>query len=132
MSKYFESEKYQGFDFSTSAVKQTKIMMIKYSIPAVYIIKNNYLYDWYVMLEVLEHVDDLKLLENIDSGQKTNIHSIIPRPSEHIQEIVEERYKDILEIVKIYRYNWDNENDCWSLNAPETEQYILLVNAIKK
>jgi len=138
LSKYFESEKYQGFDFSTSAVsKANKNYDDKIFYTGSVYNKNNYLYaDWYVMLEVLEHVDDLKLLENIDSGQKL-IFTVpsFPDPAHlrtYTREIVQERYKDILEIVKIYRYNWDNENDCWSLNAPETEQYILLVNAIKK
>lgn len=144
---YFKN--YMGFDFSCVAIDKAKnkhllgrdVIKIDGTLKAfwqgdVYDKRSYKSADWYIATEVFEHVDDMKLLDNIDSGQ----HIIFAVPSfpdpAHIRlytkEMVEERYKDILEIVKIYRFNWDNENDCWSLNAPETEQYILLVNAIKK
>lgn len=138
LCKYFNN--YNGFDFSKIAI-QTAKNNFPFNSEAFWFgnvyDKENYIdAKYYIATEVFEHVDDLKLLENINRGQ--NIIFTVPSFPDpaHIRtytkESVEERYRDILEIENIYRFNWNNELQCWDLNSPKTEQYILLVFATKK
>ena len=138
LSKHFNSDKYQGFDFSIEAIKIAK----KNNQDKVFYVgdvynKDDYLHaDWYVMLEVLEHIDDLKVFDNIPKGQ--NMIFTVPSFGDiaHLrtydEEYMKDRYKDLIEIQDIQRFNWDFDNNCWSLDCKESDEYILLIKAIKK
>lgn len=138
LSKYFEADKYQGFDFSTSAIETANKNFDDkvFYIGDVYN-KDNYLHaDWYVMLEILEHIDDLKVFDNIPKGQ--NIIFTVPSFGDvaHLrtydEKYMKDRYTDLIEIQDIKRFNWDFDNNCWSLDCKESIEYILLIKAIKK
>ncbi len=131
LSKYIKN--YKGFDFSPVAVAKTKEKGAEAWVGSAYDKENFKEADYYVSTEVFEHLDDLKLLENVPSGQRL-IFSIpsFSDPS-HIRTYTEQsarrRYKDILDITNITRFNWQGE---WVLGGAETLSYILLVEATKK
>ena len=132
LSKYIKN--YKGFDFSEEAVKIANN-------PNVWVgnayDKSNYKKaDYYVATEVFEHLDDLKIIENIPKGQKA-IFSVpsFDDPS-HLrvftEKIVRRRYKDLFDIQKITRFNWNSENRKWLKDYQDTREYILLCEAVKK
>jgi len=132
LSKYIKN--YKGFDFSEEAVKIANN-------PNVWVgnayDKSNYKKaDYYVATEVFEHLNDLKIIENIPKGQKV-IFSVpsFDDPS-HLrvftEKIVRRRYKDLFDIQKITRFNWNSENRKWLKDYQDTREYILLCEAVKK
>jgi len=120
---------YKGFDFADVAKGEC------YEVGDIY----NYPlegYDTYVCLEVLEHVDDLRVLKRIPFASKV-IFSVpsFPDPA-HIRtytlDSMVQRFGEFFSEMKIHRFNWDADNRKWVFNDIETEQYILLVEAKKK
>jgi len=120
---------YKGFDFSPEAVKQANDVNVWQG--NAYEKKNYAPADYYVATEVFEHLDDLKILENIPTGAKL-IFSVpsFDDPS-HLrtftEEIVRTRYKKLLAIDNITRFNWHQK---W-IKGPNVDDYILLVEARK-
>lgn len=124
---------YRGFDFSDEAVRIADNKGVwqgnAYD-------RENYegQYDVMVTTEVLEHLDDLRVLENIPSGQKV-IFSVPSFPCEsHIRTFTEitmrNRYAEVLIIEDVIRFNLNKGK--WEKDIPDTKDYILLVQAIKK
>lgn len=122
---------YYGFDFSEEGVKITNH-------PNVWIgnayERKNYVgeYDYMVCIEVLEHVDDFRVILNIPIGQKV-IFSVpsFTDPAHlrvYTEDMVRERYKDYFDVSRITRFNWAGK---WDKNFHDTGAYILLVEAIR-
>jgi glycosyltransferase involved in cell wall biosynthesis len=118
---------YLGFDFSGVAKGKCfkKGDIYKYPLKG---------YDTYICLEVLEHVDDIKVLERIPSGS-TFIYSVpsFPDPA-HIRtytiDMMIDRYRDYFSDMQIRRYNFHDGK--WIDGDPETENHILLVKAVRR
>lgn len=119
-------EDYSGFDFSEEAIKQASCSNVWVGDAFT---ENLEGYDTYVLLEVLEHVDDLKLWERIPEG---NVIFSVPSFSDpaHLRTYDEEMVKTRflgLDIEQIIRFNWDNG---WC-KRQDTPSYILLVKGKK-
>ncbi len=129
MSKYIKD--YKGFDFSEVAIKEANNPNCW--VGDIYD-KSNYQgdYETYLCLEVIEHVDDFKLLRNIPQG-KPLVFSV-PSFSDpghrrtFDEDILKIRYKHYLDIKKTVRFNW---NDRWEKGGKNTSSFILLSKAIK-
>jgi len=124
-------EDYRGFDFSEKAIEIADNENVW--VGSAYEVEN-YKGDYavYVMLEVLEHLDDLAVLGNIPKGSQV-IFSV-PSFSDpgHVrvftEKIMRERYKGLVDIEKVLRFNWDK---VWTEGEKETSNYILLVKGVK-
>jgi glycosyltransferase involved in cell wall biosynthesis len=124
---------YYGFDFASETIKSINKPNI--FVGNIYD-KKNYEGDYkvFVATEVLEHIDDFKLINNLPIGVRF-IFSVpnFTDPSHvriYTEAIIRTRFKNILSIEKITRFNWCNNQ--WQTDSPETENYILLVESIKK
>jgi len=119
---------YYGFDFSEIAVDKANADNVV--LGNVY---NKSCYegaDTYVFCEVLEHLNrDKDALSFVPKGK----HVILTVPSfddpAHLRTYKDfSRYKKLIKIKKIYRFNWKNK---WVLGGPKTENYILLADACR-
>ena len=122
LAKYMND--YSGFDFSAEAIGKATANIWE---------ANAYTedyagYDTYVALEVLEHLDDIRVIKQIPEG-KVIIFSV-PSFSDnsHIrtytETMVRDRYSKLIDIDEIVRFNWRGK---WSEEGSETLNYILLV-----
>lgn len=142
LSKYVKCD-YTGIDFSEKAIAIARTKTPNVSVEDIYsyveansfklldlLFKKN----TYVILEVLEHIDDLKLLNSIEQGSR--IIASVPSfscPSHlrrYTKKIIEDRYKGIININTIERFNW--ENDGWVKNNKLTNSHITLFTGVKK
>lgn len=124
LSKYVKN--YKGFDFSNKAVELSGNPNVW--VGNAYDRTNYKKTDVYVATEVLEHLDDFKVINNIPRGARF-IFSVpsFSDPS-HLRTYTEEIVKSRpLHINKIYRYNWDNNK--WTEGGKGTPSYILLVDS---
>lgn len=135
---------YIGFDFSEEAIKiaKNKHENIEHDNCDFFVgdaynkdiyNEHNYMNVW-TAIEVLEHLDDLKIIDNIPSG-KIFIFTVpsFDDPAHlrtYTEEIVRERYKDLLDIIEIHRFNWCDGK--WKLGTDNTKEFILLVYSRKK
>jgi glycosyltransferase involved in cell wall biosynthesis len=117
---------YDGFDWVTNPYRTGNIYTESYGD-----------YDVYVLLEVLEHLThDMTILKKIPSGKRI-IFSVpsFDCPSHvrmYTREIVYWRYRDIIDVTNICRYNFNSQIRKWELTALPTREYILLIEAIRK
>jgi SAM-dependent methyltransferase len=123
---------YHGFDFSEKAVEIAKNPNVW--VGNAYESKNYGDYDSYVLTEVLEHLDDYKVLQNVPKGKQV-IFSVPSFEDEshlrvYTEKLIYYRYESILNIKTILRFDWHNEG--WRQNNKPTENHIFLVEAIKK
>jgi len=134
LAKRLPKERYYGFDFSKTAVGIANHPHI-WEGNAYH--KKNYngrSYDTYVALEVLEHVDDYKVLEHLPKG-KPIIFSVpsFPDPSHlrfYTEESMRRRYEGHIDIKNVTRFNIHAKG--WEESEPDTNDYILLVEGIRK
>ena len=131
LGKYIKN--YHGFDFSKKAIRIGNNENIW--IGNVYSeINYDLIYcDTYVITEVLEHVNDKKVLVNVPKGKKV-ICSVpsFDDPSHlrtYNRETVNSRFGDLLNIKQIHRFNWNGK---WEQDGKPTKAYILLIEGIKK
>lgn len=133
LAKYVKN--YSGFDFSDEAIRIAKEKGADVWVGNAYDKVNYKPADYYVCTEVLEHLDDLKVIANIPSGQKVIFSVPSFEDPSHIrvftEDIVRKRYKDLFEIKKITQFNWNKDSN-WDKNYRFTNSYILLVEAVKK
>lgn len=131
LSKYVKN--YSGFDFSESAIKiaQEKNKELNVWVGNAYDPKNFVDADVYVCTEVLEHLkNDCDVIRNIPVGKEF----IFTVPSftdpSHIRVFndlfFKKRYKDLIEIDEVVRFNWDQSNRKWVLGGNLTASYILV------
>ena len=118
---------YTGFDFSNAAKGDCFHVGNIYEYPLEG-------YDTYVCLEVLEHVDDIAVLKRIPSGVPV-IFSVPSFPdAAHLRtytmQMMIDRYQDYFSEMEVRRYNLHGGK--WTCNDQETENYILLVKAVKR
>jgi len=133
LSKYIDSNCYKGFDFSEEAIKHAVSHNVFvgdiYHISEIFTNK-----PVYVFCEVLEHVDDLRVLGNIPSGSM--IIGTVPSfaDASHLrrftERILRNRYKDMLKIDILERFNWHNR--IWEYGGTITKDHITLFTGIKK
>ena len=106
----FGYKKYVGFDFSPVAIKIAKKMCDKqkYFVGNAYDKKNYYDYDIILSTEVFEHLDDIKILNNIKKGKKMFL--TLPRldTEAHIRRFenrqsIHKRYENYIDL-KIIKY----------------------------
>lgn len=93
-------------------------------------------YDVYVLLEVLEHLTkDIDVLQKIPHGKQV-VFSVpsFDDPS-HVRMFTENilrwRYRNIINILSVTRFNWDNKTRKWKTDFPATPSYILLCRGLK-
>ena len=131
LAEYIED--YTGFDFSKYAIESAKENFPdkKFFIGDAYKKGSYKKADVYVATEVLEHVDDLKVLRNIPSGQRF-IFSVpsFTDPS-HVRIYTEDliRMRLPIKIKSIERFNWNKGR--WDSSHKPTVNYILLVDSVK-
>lgn len=88
-------------------------------------------YDTYVILEALEHLDDLALLGRIPVG--ADVVFSVPSFADpaHVrtynEKVLRIRFSGLLDIERVVRFNWDGQ--AWDAQHPETPSFILLVRA---
>lgn len=123
---------YNGFDFSHEAVKIANSPQV---VVGNAYDKSNYEgeYDTHIATEVLEHLDDYKILSNIPK-EKRLIFSVPNFLDEsHLrvynEQVIKERLGSLIDIKDIYKFGWQGE---WRLQDNPTGNIIYLVNAIKK
>ena len=129
LQKYVKN--YSGFDFSPKAVEIANNPNVK--VGNAYNKEDYGKYDTYIALEVLEHLDDVKIVKNIPDGA-TFIFSVpsFPDPA-HLRHYTEEsminRLGRYIKVQDIIRFNWDNGK--WSINTKKSQNFILLVKSKK-
>ena len=122
---------YHGFDFSKKAVEIAHNPNVW--VGDAYEAKNYGNYDTYVLTEVLEHLDDYKVLKNIPKSKQV-IFSVPSFEDEshlrvYTEQLIRSRYKDILDIKNIFTFSWQGE---WQLGDKSDWGFIYLVESIKK
>lgn len=129
LSKFVKD--YHGFDFSKKAVEEAGDPNIV--VGNAYDKENYNGYDTYVSIEVLEHLDDYRILDNIPSGKKVLLSVPSFDDASHLRrynkEIIHYRYDKYIDIQKIIRFNWDKK---WVINDTNTGNYILLIVGTKR
>ena len=90
-------------------------------------------FDTYVCLEVLEHVDDIRVIKRIPSGADV-IFSVPSFPdNSHLRtytlDMMIDRYRDHFSEMEVRRYNMHGGK--WVCQETDTENYILLVKAVR-
>jgi SAM-dependent methyltransferase len=124
---------YTGFDFTLEGVRALTLKSGEFFIGNIY----NYPlegFDTYICLEVLEHVDDIRAIKRIPSGADV-IFSVPSFPdNSHLRtytlDMMIDRYRDYFSEMEVRRYNMHGGK--WVCQEPDTENYILLVKAVKR
>lgn len=132
LAKYIKN--YSGFDFSKVAITIAEKINKNVWVGDAYDKKNYKKADYYVATEVFEHLDDIKVLNNIPKGQKIVFSIPSFNDPSHIRVFSEAymrfRYKNLIDVKRVVRFNWKDQK--WFLEGDKTTAYILLVEAIKK
>lgn len=119
---------YRGFDFSVEAIKNVEGKRVWRG--NIYDKKNYRDYDTYILCEVLEHLKfDKNVLSNIPAGK----HVILTVPSfpdpAHLRTYRNfNRYKNLIRIKQIRRFNWHGR---WDDTFSRTKDHILLADAVR-
>ena len=127
LAKYFDN--YDGFDFIVNPVREGNAYDHGQYLDVV-----DEVYDVYLAIEVLEHLDDVAVLRNIPAGSRV----IFSVPSfycdghvrVYTRDIIAWRFRHLLEIESATRFNWKGQT--WVEGGEETPQYITLCTATKK
>jgi glycosyltransferase involved in cell wall biosynthesis len=123
---------WHGFDFSKVAIETANS---PYAWVGNVYDKNNFEddYGYYVALEVLEHLDDFRVLHNIPTGKKVIFSVPSFEDTSHLrtynEEIVRIRYKHFIDIDEIIRFNWRAKR--WKEGGKDTSDFILLVRGTR-
>lgn len=122
---------YSGFDLSPEAVKIANHP--KVWVGSAYDKANFNGAAYYVCTEVLEHLDDLRVIANIPSGKRV-IFSVPNFPDEsHVrmfsESVVKLRYAELFDVRRMTRFNWHGR---WEKSEPLSRDYILLCEAVRK
>ena len=130
---------YSGFDFAKKTIEKAEEEGLDVWYGNALEVKNYKPADIYIATEVLEHIqDDTKILKNIPKGADV----ILSVPSfmceGHVRsftpEILQERYKDLLNIKEVIYYKLDGviaDGGKWIETDVLEEPYILLAQATR-
>ncbi len=123
-------ENYSGFDFNAECIKVANTYKVwkgdAYT-------ENLDGYNTYVAIEVLEHLDDLKLIKRLPVG-KLFIFSVpsftdVSHLRTYTEEGLRKRYGQLMNIEQTVRFN--NYIGCkWVVGGEETDRYITLCRAV--
>jgi glycosyltransferase involved in cell wall biosynthesis len=134
LSKYVKN--YRGFDIANKTIEKKQTEGLDVWVGNALDERSYKPADYYVLLEVLEHIQkDREVLELITEGQKV-IFSVpsFDDPS-HLrvfdEDLLKERYKGIIDIKSITYFVWDKENKRWCRSDKLSKPFILLVEAIR-
>ena len=110
LSRYVKN--YKGFDFSETAIKIADNKNVW--VGSAYDAKNyDGDYDTYIMLEVLEHLDDMSVLKHIPKGKEVIFSVPSFEDPSHIRVFTEktlrDRYGGSIDIEEVVRFNWGTE-----------------------
>jgi glycosyltransferase involved in cell wall biosynthesis len=129
-------ENYCGFDIAKRTIEKKQAEGLDVWVGNA-LDENNYIVsDYYVILEVLEHIQkDKEALELISGGQKILLSVPSFDDPSHVryfdESYLRKRYKDIIDIEGITYFVWDNENRRWYESMEVSKPYIMLVEAKK-
>jgi len=124
---------YTGIDFCEEAVKIAREKKRNVSVANIYDFDYSG-YNTFIFSEVLEHIDDLKVLGMIPSA--SYIIASVPSfadPSHlrrYTDRIVRERYDDMILFTIMERFNWKNGK--WVPGGSPTNSHITLFAGVKK
>ena len=124
---------YKGFDFSKEAIDIAKEKGLNVWVGSAYDKENFKKADCYVSTELLEYTDDLKVIQNIPKDYR--LIFTVPSFSDpahlrtYTEDIIRIRFRDLLEIKEIKKYNFHSK---WELGGTNTLSNIYLVDSIKK
>jgi hypothetical protein len=122
---------YVGFDFSPEAVKIANHPGVR--VGDAYDKANYNGVDWYVATEILEHLDDLRMVKNFPAGQKIlfSVPSFADKSHLRVynEAVVRRRFGEMLNVHWVKRFNWRDRR--WQPGGLPTRDYILLVEATK-
>jgi len=123
-------ENYSGFDFNAECIKVANTDKVwkgdAYT-------ENLDGYDSYVAIEVLEHLDDLRLIKRLPVG-KLFVFSVpsfadVSHLRTYTEEGLQKRYGQLMSIEQIVRFNICNDHR-WAVGGEKTGRYITLCKAI--
>ena len=128
LAKYVTN--YSGFDFSRGAIKSGVGKGLDVWLGDAYDKKNYKDSDIYVATEVLEHLDDIKVIRNLPSGARFIFTVPSFRDPSHLRIYTEDlvRMRLPVDISKIHRFNW--RGSAWRFEGTPTVKYILLVDSV--
>lgn len=120
---------YRGIDFSGEAVRGNPLLrqgdVFREDLAG---------YDTYVILEALEHLDDLALIGRIPAGADVVLSVPSFADPAHVrtynEKILRIRFAGLLDIERVVRFNWDGKR--WDPKHKNTTSYILLARGRKR
>lgn len=125
------TKNYSGFDFSPKSIRMAGTNKVW--------VGNAYTenlsgYDTYIAIEVLEHIDDLKLIRRLPAG-KSFIFTVpsFADPAHlrtYSEDELRQRYGELMDIKQVVRFDFDYHDRRWVIKGKETDKYILLVEAV--
>jgi 2-polyprenyl-3-methyl-5-hydroxy-6-metoxy-1,4-benzoquinol methylase len=137
---------YRGFDFAQKALdlleqRAPRVRSVCHPGNAYDLENFDGDYNIVVSVEVMEHVDDLRVLRNVPAG-KTVILSLPDFMAwSHLrvygsEQEIRERFEDILDILRIETFKWGCDNKFHSLDesfeTPDKNLTIYLIESIRK
>lgn len=126
MGKYLKN--YEGFDGAAAAIQHG--VDDRLYVGDLYDPKSYKKADTYLFLEVLEHVDDQKVLSLVPKGARIVFSVPSFMCSEHLRTYGYFHLEELpIKTQKILRFNWHGR---WEKRLPITPDYILLCKGIKK
>lgn len=120
---------YHGFDFSDEAVRVANNPNVW---KADAYEEDFGDYDTYVLTEVLEHLDDIRIVSKVPANKKVIFSVPSFTDPAHVrvysEETVRKRLGDLIEIEEIIRFNWAEK---WIEGGEDTSSYILLCKGMR-
>ena len=120
---------YDGFDFSEVAVEAGLRQGDLYTEPLEG-------YDTYVLLEVIEHIDDLRVLERIPPGKRVVLSVPSYDSPGHVRTYTEasarERFAELLDIQHVQALDWHWREKEFVPVAVSQGRHILVISAVRK
>lgn len=125
----YHIENYSGFDFNTECVKMANTDKVWKGSAYTEDLDG---YDTYVALEVLEHLDDIRLIERLPAG-KFFVFSVPSFAADshlrtYTEEGLRERFSRLMNIGQTVRFNFHDRR--WVAGGEETGIFITLCKAV--
>ena len=134
LSKHVKN--YKGFDIAKKTMGKKRKEGLDVWVGDALEGKNYKKVDFYVCLEVLEHItEDKKVLELVPGGSKIILSVPSFSDPSHVRYFNEnslrERYEDLIKIESIVYFVWDKEKKVWYESDKLSSPFILLVQATR-
>lgn len=134
LSNYVKN--YQGFDIAQKTIEKKQEEGLDVWVGSALEKENYKNADYYVFLEVLEHIQkDREALESISGPQKILLSVPSFDDASHVrffdENFLKKRYEDILDIKNVFYFVWDDKNRRWYESDKLSKPYILLAEAVR-